>query len=621
MRPSIVWARGGRACSDKLFFMELRPLAAVLLVLSFLATSRIAPAQTLARPNWNTANAGAEPWWKHAVFYEIYPRSFQDSNGDGVGDLNGITQRLDYLQSLGVDAIWLTPIYPSPQVDFGYDVSDYTAIDPQYGTLQDFDRLVQEASRRRIRVLMDFVMNHTSDQHPWFRESASSRDNPRRDWYIWRDGKPNPNGGQPLPPNNWQAGFGHSAWQYDPRTGQFYYHFFYVQQPDLNWNNPAVEKAMFDVVRFWLNHGVAGFRLDAITTLFEDPTLADTPNLPGANAYGDPNTDFRGQMDFPQVHDVMRSLRKVTDSFPGQRLLIGEIYTDTPEELAKWYGVNHDELQLPMDTEIGFPNGGLDGKLDVASFRAKMTAAQTKLAGNQPLFVFDNHDRPRSWDRYGDGVHNAAIARVIATILLGSQDAALLYYGQELGMVTSTPTRREQVKDPIGILGWPKEKGRDGERTPMQWSPTFNAGFSSAANTWLPVPATPANAGVNVESEQADPHSLLNWYQRLITLRRGHATLLTGSQTMLDHDADHALVWVRRPKAITPQNPAIVIACNFSAQPVTFSLKKDIQKLALHGTFLRTLLSSEQSSGSPVSQNIDTVTLPPFGVYLGELRR
>src|ERR1700736_230895 len=229
----------------------------------------------------------APKWWHNAVIYEIYPRSFQDSNGDGIGDLNGITQRLDYLQALGVDAIWISPMYPSPQVDFGYDISDYENVDPQYGTLKDFDRLVEEAKKRNIRVILDMVLNHTSDQHKWFIESASSRKNPKRDWYVWNDGKPGPNG-TPVPPNNWESLFGGSAWEYMPQTKSFYYHKFYKQQPDLNWRNPAVEKAMFGAMRFWLDRGVAGFRLDAIPTLFEDTQLRDERELGGINAQGDP---------------------------------------------------------------------------------------------------------------------------------------------------------------------------------------------------------------------------------------------------------------------------------------------------------------------------------------------
>jgi alpha-glucosidase len=313
----------------------------------------------------------------------------------------------------------------------------------------------------------------------------------------------------------------------------------------------------------------------------------------------------------------MRDLRKVVDSAPGQRVLIGEIYTETPQQLLAWYGARHDELQLPMDTQLGFLDK-VNGKLDAAAFRAKLTDAQTQLGGNTPLFVFDNHDRPRSWDRYGDGTHNAAIARVIATIQLASQSADILYYGQELGMVTTPPTRKQDVKDPIGILGWPVDKGRDGERTPMQWSRTLNAGFSSSATTWLPVPATLANADVNVESEQADPHSLLHWYTQLLQLRRERDTMLAGSQTMLNFDQQNALVWVRRSKAVSLLNPPIVIACNLSAQPVTLALKQQLQQAGLRGNFLRTILRSDDAMGP---QDLDAVTLPPFGVYIGELQR
>ena len=449
----------------------------------------------------------ADPWWKHALIYEIYPRSFQDSNGDGIGDLNGITSRLDYLKVLGVDAIWLTPIYPSPQVDFGYDISNYEAIDPKYGTMEDFDRLVAEAKKRDIRIIMDLVMNHTSDKHPWFIESASSRTNPKRDWYVWKDGK-----GPGQPPNNWQSYFGHSAWQFDPKTRQYYYHKFYIQQPDLNWYNPEVQQAMLDVPRFWMKRGVAGFRLDAIPTLFEDPNLTDegvvkdAQGNPVINVYGDPKLDDTKTNNLPRVHDVLRALRKVSDSAPGQHVLIGETYYDNVQDLRKTYGEHNDELQLPMDMQIGFIN-----KLDVGLFRQHINEAETMLDGNQPLIVFDNHDNPR-WDRYGDGVHNTEIGRMLATILFASRGTAMMYYGDEIGMKTTPPVRKEDVKDPIGITGWPKEKGRDGDRTPMQWDTSKNAGFSSAT-PWLPVP--PSYTLVNVQSEVTDFNSLLNWYKQL----------------------------------------------------------------------------------------------------------
>src|SRR5213082_3268065 len=281
-------------------------------------------------------DAEGHPWWQHAVFYEIYPRSFADSNSDGIGDLNGITAKLDYLKDLGVDAIWITPCFPSPQVDFGYDVADYENIDPMYGTLGDFERLASEAKKHNIRIIMDFVMNHTSDQHAWFKESRSSRDNPKRDWYIWRDGK-----GPGKPPNNWQSWFGHSAWQFDAKTGQWYYHHFYVQQPDLNWRNPEVRKAMYDVLRFWLDRGVSGFRMDAVSRLFENPSLHDDPILPGKNAFGDPNIKHKYTDDLPEVHDVLREIRKLVDGYPGDPVLISEADEPTIQDLVKMYGANN----------------------------------------------------------------------------------------------------------------------------------------------------------------------------------------------------------------------------------------------------------------------------------------
>ena len=483
-------------------------------------------------------------WWKHAVIYEIYPRSFQDSNGDGVGDLNGITERLGYLQALGVDAIWIAPMYPSPQVDFGYDISDYENVDPQYGTLKDFDQLLAEAKQRNIRVILDMVLNHTSDKDKWFLESASSRRNAKRDWYVWNDGKPGPNGTR-LPPNNWESLFGGSAWQWMPQTKSFYYHKFYKQQPDLNWRNPEVEKAMFGVMRFWLDRGVAGFRLDAIPTLFEDAQLRDEPVLGGTNAQGDPNLNHTYTDNLPEVHGVIERMRamvaKYPDTkYPGDRVLIGETYLPNTAELDKWYGgAKHDELQLPMDMIVGFSN-----KLDANTFRTRISEVETEVHGSQPLLVFDNHDNIRSWERYGDGVHNEQIAKLIAAMLFTTRATALMYYGEELGMVTSTPTRVQDVKDPIGITGWPKEKGRDGERTPMQWnSSSSQSGFSTSATTWLPVASDYKT--VNVQTELADPNSLLNWYKRLIAMRREIPAPRDGGMVMVDTANPSVLSYVR----------------------------------------------------------------------------
>jgi alpha-glucosidase len=546
--------------------------------------------------------APPDPWWRNAVIYEIYPRSFQDSSGDGIGDLNGITQRLDYLESLGVDAIWIAPCYPSPQVDFGYDISDYQAIDPVYGTLADFDRLLAEAGRHHVRVIMDMVLNHTSDQHPWFLEAASSRSAPRHDFYVWSDGRTDA-AGHRLPPNNWVSLFGGSAWQFVPAVGQFYYHRFYRQQPDLNWRNPKVEQGMFAAMRFWLDRGVAGFRLDAITALLEDEQLRDEPVLGGTNAQGDPNLREIYVDNLPGNHEVIRHLRAMIDSYPGERLLVGETYVARTAQLYPWYGgARHDELQLPMDTLVG-----LDRRLDAGRFRRLLSEAQTELHGSQPLLVFDNHDNIRSWDRYGDGVHNAAIARIVAALLLTSRDAALLYQGEEIGQVTATPTRVEDVRDPIGITGWPKEKGRDGERTPMQWdSSNAQAGFSANPHTWLPV--TPNYRTVNVQTESADPGSLLNWHKSLIALRRSSAALRDGRTVMLDSSNSHVLTYAR----VAPDGETLLVSLNMSGQPRTISL--GLAAAGVHGTHLKTLLASPEPVAATAADR--PVTLEPFAAWI-----
>ena len=448
-------------------------------------------------------------WWQHAVFYEIYPRSYADSNNDGIGDLNGITSKLDYLKQLGVDAIWITPCFPSPQVDFGYDVSDYKNIDPMYGTLKDFDRMQSEAKKRNIRIILDFVINHTSDKHPWFVDSRSSRTAVHRDWYVWHDGK---DPGQP--PNNWESTFGHSAWQFDRKTGQYYYHYFYIQQPDLNWHNPKVESAMFDVTRWWYQRGVAGFRLDAVDILFEDPDLRDNPILPGTNKYGDPNMQEKYNKKLPEVHEVMQGLRKVADQYDA--VLIGETYTNDISELRQYYGEHNNELQMPMDFMFMEVN-----KVSAADFRKQIAAVNS--SGGWPVYVLGNHDKPRSYVRYGDGQHDDAIAKLMAGLYLTLRGTPIMYYGEEIGMTNNDPKRKEDVKDPIGVTGWPQEKGRDGERTPMQWSDTANAGFSRAT-PWLPVPDNYKTH--NVARELKEPDSVLQFYKHVLALRHQNRALL-----------------------------------------------------------------------------------------------
>ncbi len=580
----------------------VRLTLACLLALS--AAAAAAPAQTT--PAQSSTSTSATPWWKGAVLYEIYPRSFQDSNGDGTGDLNGITSRLDYLQHLGLNGIWIAPAYPSPQVDFGYDISNYEAIDPQYGTLADFDKLVAEAKQRNMHIIMDMVLNHTSDKHPWFEASRSSRTDPKRNWYVWKDPKGYTADGKPIPPNNWQSVFGHSAWEWDANTKQFYYHRFYVQQPDLNWRNPEVEKAMFDVLRFWLDRGVGGFRLDAIPSLFEDPQMRDEPLKGGTNAYGDPNLKSIYTDNLPEVHGVIERMRKVVASYPGDRVLIGETYLPNVQELDKWYGgAKKDELQLPMDMLLGFGAGyTAGGKLDAGFFRKTINDAETGLQGSEPLFVFSNHDNPRDWDRYGDGTHNLEIAKIIAAMLLTTRDTALLYYGEELGMRTHTPATKEDVQDPIGKLGWPKEKGRDGERTPMQWTPGAQAGFSTNTHTWLPVPAD--HSTINVESEQKDPNSLLRWYEELMQLRTANAAFAPDAkiQVLMNTSAD-VLAYTRTGA----DGKTVVVAMNMGAQPETFDTSAYVK-----GGGMQTLAASNAPEHNTITDK--QVLLPSFSSWI-----
>ncbi len=543
----------------------------------------------------------ADQWWKHVVIYEIYPRSFQDSNGDGIGDLNGITSRLGYLQDLGADAIWITPIYPSPQVDFGYDISDYQAIDPQYGTMAEFDHLIAEAKKHRIRVIVDFVPNHTSDQHPWFQAARSSRNNPKRDWYIWRDGKAP---GQP--PNNWLSWFGHSAWAFDPATGQYYYHFFYPQQPDLNWRNPEVRDAMFDVLRFWLKRGVAGFRLDAVSRLLEDPDLDDDPILPGTNAYGDPNIQHKYTDNLPEVHEILRDFRRVVSEFPGDPVLISEADEPNITELTKMYGAHNDEVQLPMDFQVADVN-----RLSATAFRKLFEEVEQNAASDQPYVFFSNHDQSRQWDRYGDGIRNDAIARLMAALLLTTRVTPQLYYGEEIGMRTTPPARREEVRDPIGKLGWPNEKGRDGERTPMQWDTSPNAGFTTGT-PWLPVPESASD--YNVVVEQRDPESLLNFYKQLIALRRSHLALRHGSYVSLNPQDENVFSYLR--KTADGRN-AILVALNMS--PEAHAISFALGSIGYPGASVNSLLvSPSQAFGSKSPVQLPS-PLPPYAVFIGEI--
>jgi len=538
-------------------------------------------------------DAAGHEWFNHAVFYEIYPRSFADSNGDGIGDLKGITSKLDYLQHLGVNAIWITPCFPSPQVDFGYDVSDYEAIDPMYGTLADFDELVAKAKTHNIKIILDFVPNHTSDQHKWFLESKSSKTNPKRDWYIWRDGKAN---GQP--PNNWTSTFGGSTWTLDPTTGQYYYHYFYAQQPDLNWRNPEVAKAMLDCMRFWYKRGVAGFRLDAVDTLFEDPDLKDNPILPGMDKFGFPNEKEIYNKKLPEVHDVMRAMRKLADEYNA--VLIGETWTANVSELRDYYGAKNDELQMPMDLMLTqFP------KLSAPLFREHITALED--AGGWPVFVISNHDIVRSFTRWGDGKNNDQIAKMAATMYMLLRGTPIMYYGEEIGMENNDPKRKEDVQDPQGRRGWPKEIGRDGERTPMQWTDRLNAGFTTG-KPWLPV--APNYKTHNVATESKDPDSILNLYRKIIALRSSEPALREGKYIELNGSDPNVLAFARQ----NIRGASVIVALNMSGSPQ--SVKLEMAKVAAPSA-KATALVAVGAKTSPDAMG--TVSLEPYGVYVAKV--
>jgi len=566
--------------------MHGRFAAAVLILIILLVAARATRAQ---RQSPDTA---PHPWYQHAVFYEIYPRSFMDSNGDGIGDLNGIAAKLDYLKALGVDAIWIAPCFPSPQVDFGYDVSDYQNIDPMFGTLDDFDRLQKLGEAHDIKIILDFVVNHTSDQHPWFLDSRSSRSAPKRDWYIWREGKSG------NPPNNWISNFGGSAWQWDSTTQQYYYHYFYAQQPDLNWRNPAVVDAMYGTTEWWYKRGVAGFRLDAVDSLYEDPALRDNPVLPGTNDFGDPKIENKYTQALPEVHTALQGLRTVANKYNA--VLIGETWTDNVAQLEPYYGAANDELQMPMDLLL------TKLKFSAPVFREHIDAVEA--TGEWPVFVIGNHDIVRSWNRYGDGQHNDQVAKDMAAMFLTLRGTPILYYGDEIGMQNNDPTRREDVKDPIGRLGWPKEKGRDGERTPMQWNSEPNAGFTTGT-PWNSIPETYKT--YNVADELKDPNSILNWYKQLLALRRSNLALLDGDYFGLNEKDPNVLSYLRKSAT-----DALIVIINMSAAPQTVNFRLSKQRLNVKSA--KTLLTTQPSlqNNSSVAQ----ISLEPFAVYIASLK-
>jgi alpha-glucosidase len=442
-------------------------------------------------------------WWQHAIIYEVYPRSFQDSNDDGVGDLKGILQRLDYLVKLGVDALWITPFYPSPMADFGYDVADYCGVDPLFGTMQDFDQLLRQIHSRGLKLILDLVPNHTSDQHPWFLESRSSREDPKRDWYLWRD-----------EPNNWQSNFGGSAWEWDDVSGQYYYHSFLKQQPDLNWRNPVVRAAIFEAMRFWLERGVDGFRVDVLWLMIKDDQFRDNPPNPSYHA-GQPSSHrflpvFNS--DRPEVHEVVSEMRAVVDDY-GDRVLIGEIYLPIPKLMA-YYGKDLGGAQLPFNFQL------LQTAWTAEALARSISEYHDALpAGAWPNWVLGNHDNARIATRVG--IHQARLA---AMLLLSLPGTITLYYGEEIGM-TNVPIPPDVVRDPAEKNEPGIGAGRDPERTPMLWDSSPLAGFTSG-RPWLPLGEH--HASLNAAKLNQEPESILHLYRALIALRKSHPVLVTG---------------------------------------------------------------------------------------------
>jgi alpha-glucosidase len=549
-------------------------------------------------------------WWQQAVFYQIYPRSFADGNGDGIGDFPGITSKLDYLQSLGIDALWLSPHYPSPFLDCGYDISDYSDVGPEYGTLDDFKIFLEEAHKRGIRVILDLVLNHSSHQHRWFIESRSSRDNPKRDWYVWRDGKADE------PPNNWVSIFGGSAWEYDPTTEQYYYHAFLKEQPDLNWRNPEVKQAVWEAVRFWLDMGVDGFRLDAIATIYEHPDLPNHP-LPIktedlANARDFTEEDYRRlmqyQKDQPGLHELMKELRTLVDEYPGDRVLVGE------DDDFAYHGSGDDELHLVFN----FPLMKVERLSPKHIYHNQVERLSTLPAGAWPCNTLGNHDVSRVKSHYGNGYHDSELARLHLALMLTLKGTPFLYNGEEIGMVDLTLQELDQIRDMAAIsryevltekLKWSHREAlaavmtttRDRCRTPLQWSAEPNAGFSPAdVQTWLPVHPNYEH-GINVATQENDLTSMLNFYRQMLRLRRETPALIAGDYTALEPHED-VFAFIRSTEAQT-----VLVVINFCDETRTLTPPRSLE---------RVLFSNDQQDAV---RSDGMIELAPFEVFIAEV--
>jgi alpha-glucosidase len=566
-------------------------------------------------------------WWQTSVFYQIYPRSFADGNSDGIGDFKGITEKLDYLKDLGVDGIWLSPHFPSPNWDCGYDISDYCNVALEYGTMDDFKHFLAESHRRNIRVILDLVLNHTSDEHPWFLESKSSRDNPKADWYVWAD----------TPPNNWQSCFDGDAWTYVPERGQYYYHYFMKQQPDLNWRNPAVKQAMWDAARFWLDLGVDGYRLDAIGTIYEDPNL--TPhtvnmNLAELRRFSETaktqkelklkekywHDMFKYQWGGPGLHDLMKELRSILDEYDGDRMLVGE------DDNIDYMGNGNDELHLVfnfplMRTERITPDHIRSNQKERFS---RLEALPVK---GWACNTLGNHDSSRIYTRYGDKQHDSDLARLHAALVLTLKGTPFLYNGEEIGMTDYMLTDISHVKDTMGSwyyhaivteMGVHPDEAmqrtaamtRDKNRTPMQWSNNPNGGFSPAGvATWLPVNPNYKD-GINVRDQQHNPNSLLNYYKHLLRVRKNSPALVEGDYLPIQAASKDYFAFLRTGKEQT-----VLVILNFSKLKLDLNLTRIPQ---IKGRVLHTLFSSAVRSYTDL--NPKSLHLGAFEVFVAEVK-
>ncbi len=474
-------------------------------------------------------------WWRDGIIYQIYPRSFNDTNHNGLGDLPGITARLDYFKNLGVDALWLSPFYSTPDADFGYDISNHVDVDPRFGSLKDFDTLIEKSHKRGIRIILDLVLNHVSDQHPWFQQSRVDSTNPKQDWFIWQDSIP----------NNWESVFGGKAWTYDEKRGQYYYHMFLKEQPDVNWRNPEVRKAQMDVLRFWLERDVDGFRLDVFNVYFKDEQLRNNPPKWGRRAFERQHHLYDG--DQPEMESVLKEMRDILDEYP-ERYAVGETFLATREKIIRYNGT--DKLHAAFDFEF------LWSKYKPEKFLKAINNWENLAEEAQmfPNYVLSNHDAPRPATRYAKNEDDARI-KVIMAMLLTMRGTPFLYYGDEIGM-RDISLKRSEIMDPPGKKYWPFNKGRDGCRSPMQWDDSINAGFSTE-KPWLPV--HPNYKKRNVSVQQEDESSIFNFTREIIALRKDNKTLRHGELIPFSAVPDDVMAYLRQR-----DDEEILVLLNFS---------------------------------------------------------